>query len=461
MSFRQLVDQVDGKLVHPGLGDRTFTGVSIDSRTTTPGQLFVAVRGEHTDGHAYIDQALASGAAGVLAETAYLSDHRLPDDVAVAGVENSHEALMRCAREYLNAVGARRIGITGSNGKTTTKEMTFRLLEAMEPRTYRSPGNFNNLFGIPLSLLAMPQDTRVAILEMGISLPGEMARLAEIIRPDVYTLTNVGPTHLESLGTVEGVAREKLTGVASSPTTTPLVINADDHVLMQAARALPNPQVTFAVEQQADFNPGDVRYNSDGTLSLEIDRHAFRVLLFGRYQLYNVLAAYATVRALGYSFDDVDTEAIVLGSAPMRGETSIVDNVTFVVDCYNANPESVKSGLVSFAAYPAQGRRVIVLGDMLELGEDSEQYHREVGRQLAGQKFGLAMLVGPMSGHAYDAAKKAGVEDKHVLHFATADECATVVGERLMSGDLVYLKGSRGIGLEAVLNAWKKREGKN
>jgi UDP-N-acetylmuramoyl-tripeptide--D-alanyl-D-alanine ligase len=458
LRFDQLVNTTGGRLLNTGYGQRVFTGVSIDSRTLAKEQLFVAVRGERHDGHDFVDQAAQKGASGILVDTGYAGGHTLPGETPVVEVTDTHEAMLRMAREYLDTVAPRKAGITGSNGKTTTKEFAAQLLSVVEKQVYRSPGNFNNLFGIPLALFAMPEDTAVAVLEMGISVPGEMVRLASIVRPHLIAVTNVSATHLESLGTVEAVAREKLSSVQEMAPDAPLIINGDDPVLVEAAAAVRDNCVTFGIDRKAAYMPDRVERDDAGAMLVTIEGNRFRVPVFGRYQVYNLLAAFAIFKTMGYSLDGVDTESIQLSTAPMRGEEIISREVTFVADCYNANPDSVKAGLQSFSGHSEGRRRLVILGDMLELGEEAERYHIEIGRLVAEYKLDLAILVGPLSAHTADAAIEAGMRGDRVWHYSTADICASEMREFLQSGDLVYLKGSRGIGLEKILTVWQSEE---
>ena len=242
-----------GRLYHAEGASAVFKGVSIDSRTLTRGQLFVAIRGASLDGHRYINQAVQRGAAGIIAEFSYPELEAIPGTVPMVAVENSHDAMIALAVQYRHAVGARYVGITGSNGKTTTKELTWHLLQAVEPKSYRSPGNLNNLYGVPLALFGVPQDCRVAVLEMGISTEVEMPRLSEIVRPDVAVVTNVGATHLEFLGTIPAVAKAKLELVRFSAADVPVIVNADDSILMAEVKRLSRPTVTFALDARLIF----------------------------------------------------------------------------------------------------------------------------------------------------------------------------------------------------------------
>ena len=458
MELSELAEITGGTLRRGDQGRRRFEGVSIDSRTIGSGQLFIALVGQRVDGHAYMAQALERGAAGVIAER---SSTRLPDlseNAPVVVVENCHDAMMRLARKYRDSVSAKRVGITGSNGKTTTKEIAYTLINAVEPRTYRSPGNLNNLYGAPLALFAMPQDTKIAVLEMGVSIPGEMARLAEIARPHLVAITNVGATHLEFLGSIEGVAREKISLVTSSGPDTQLVVNGDDDTLMREVKRIGRDYVTFGVKNPSTYRADSINHEADGTTTVEIEGHRFRMALFGEHQVYNLLAGYAIFRTLGLSFAGIDTSNLVFKTAPMRGQLLNSHGVTFIVDCYNANPASVSSGLRSFQAHRAAGRRIVILGDMLELGTEAPRYHREMGQDAAKGAIEIVVFVGPLSRESYNAALKAGRSTSNTVHYPDSRSCARETAALFQVGDLVYVKGSRGIGLETVVEPWQVTE---
>ena len=458
MRFDQLAQLSGGSLYRSGTEDRTFKGVSIDSRTINRGELFIAITGERLDGHQYIPQAISKGAAGIVAEYRYPELERIGQEAPVVVVENSHEAMIRLASAYRDSLATKFVGITGSNGKTTTKETTFSMLAAVEKDVYRSAGNLNNLYGMPLALFAMPQATRIAVVEMGISTVGEITRLTQVVKPNIGLFTNIGPTHLEFLGSLEGVARAKFEMVEFGPADLKIIINADDPVLMAEARKHPNSIVTFGIHNPATYAAENLQILEDGSSIVTVERKRFRSKLFGKHQVYNILAAYAVARTLGYRFDSIETESIEFSSAPMRGQIVSYGGATFIADCYNANPESVRLGLESFGQVPGSRRRIIVLGDMLELGETSEQYHLQIGRQLAEIKFDFAALVGPESRHTLQAAKQAGIAPSKLMHFDTAVSCAHALVKSIRPGDLVFVKGSRGIGLEAVLAEIQKSQ---
>ncbi len=454
-----MASMTGGQLIDPATAARKFTGVSIDSRTVKPGELFIALRGARTDGHDYIRQAIERGAGGILLEAKYPIE-TLPKDIALVTVPDSHAAMLSLARQHRHACAARFIGITGSNGKTTTKELTYDLLSAVETNVYRSPGNLNNLYGMPLAMFGIPNDTRIAVMEMGISTPGEMTRLVGVVEPDFAVITNVSATHLEFLGSLEGVARAKLEIVTASSPAMPVIINADDAILLNETRKHRKDFITYAVNKNAMYRPESVTHDSSGVTNVLIEGHRFRLPLFGQHQIYNLMAAYAVARTLGYRFDSVKTESIRFETAPMRGQTVTSRGVSFIVDCYNANPESVALGLTSLADVPVTGRRIIILGDMLELGEQSAKLHESIGALLAKEDFDYVALVGPMSSHTAASAKANGVPKKKIAEFDTARDCAQTMSGLLHEGDLVYVKGSRGIGLEVILQVWEQAGGK-
>jgi UDP-N-acetylmuramoyl-tripeptide--D-alanyl-D-alanine ligase len=460
LRFDQLAAVTAGTLYNTESAAQLFSGVSIDSRTLNQGELFIAIPGERYDGHDFIPAALQRGAAGVVARSTWPRLNQVPGTVPVVAVENPHQAMLRLAGEYRRSLSTRFIGITGSNGKTTTKEMTHALLGAVTPRAFGSPGNLNNLYGVPLALFRMPEETEAAVLELGISTKEEMPILADLVCPDVAVFTNVGPSHLHNFKTVAGVARAKLELARRAPESSTALVNADDEVLMSEAKSLKREIVTFGLNS-ARWSPDEVALESEGRTVVVMEGRRFILETPGRHHVYNFLAAYAAVRELGYVFDKIDTESIRFKTAPMRGQIVEHQGIRFVVDCYNANPESVRAGLEAFATIPNEGRRIIVLGDMLELGEESVAWHHRVGELLAEYDFAEVVMVGPRSRRILRGAYEAGVPSGRLHHFRNVETAINRLWNELCEGDLVYLKASRGIGLEAVLEAFANPGGKS
>ena len=461
MSHTELAAVPGGTLLDTVRAQTAFAGVSIDSRLLKPGELFIAIRGEKRDGHDFLEQAIAKRAVAVMVEEGNPAVEGIIGRVPVIRVKDTHKALIQLAKNYRDSLTAKFIGITGSNGKTTTKELTYRLIHSVELHSYYSPGNFNNLFGLPLALFAVNDDARVVVLEMGISSRDEMPTLADIVRPDVIILTNIGASHLEFLGTVEAVAQAKLELVKRATRDVVVIVNADDPILMRETRKVREKFVTFGLNEKADFMVDDIRQDAIGVTQVTIQGYRFRLPLVGRHQAYNLLAAYAAFCALGFDFGNIDTETIELDSAPMRGQIVSHEGITFVADCYNANPASVKAGLKAFFELPSSNRRIVVLGDMLELGETSPDYHREIGRLLPREQFAFAILVGPMSKYVVEGALAAGMAENRLVYFESSALAAQSIRTLLQPEDLVYLKASRGIGLESILKVYDKTGGKH
>jgi len=452
LRFDQLAEMTGGALRNADTAAGVFAGVSIDSRTLRKGELFVAIRGDNHDGHRFVDQAVRGGAAGLLVEHSWPGLEDI-GEVPVVAVADSHEAMLTLAARYRNQCQARFVGITGSNGKTTTKELAYHLIGAVEKNIYRSPGNLNNLYGVPLALFATPETARVAIIELGISTRAEMPRLAGMVHPDVIAITNVGPSHLEFLDSVEAVAQAKLELVRQAASVVPVIINADDPVLVGETRKVRSDYITFGIDNEADFRPQAIDVTQGGGARVAIEGHAFRLPLAGRHQVSNLLGAYAIFRTLGYDFAGINTQNIGLATAPMRGQVQTKRGITFFADCYNANPESMKAGLRTFFELPGRGRRVVILGDMLELGKAGPAYHQQVGRELAAHEFDLAILIGELAGHIRDELLASSVPETKVIYFDKLPPEGREVAALLRAGDKVMVKASRGIGLETVIDA--------
>lgn len=460
MSFEELAWGVQGRLLSGERGKAKFTGVSIDSRTIKEGQLFIAIRGEKNDGHAYIEKAIDAGASGVIADSRFGGSQVISEHAPFVVVEDTHVAMIKLAQNYRKSHPVKIIGITGSNGKTTTKEFAYELLRAVEPTAYRSAGNLNNLYGAPLALLSMPQNCQAAAIEMGISTKGEMSKLTNIVNPNVALITNVGPSHLEFLSSVEEVAVAKLEMVTALPAEIPLVINADNELLYKEARRVTKNIVTFAIHNEADFKPDSVAATDKGS-RVTIEHNIFQVNIFGGHAVSNLLAAYAACRTLGYDFSNMDCAKINLSPASMRGEIVEKSGIKIINDAYNANPESVQAGLEAFKVNPALGRRILILGDMLELGERAEKYHRELGNSLADFDFAFAIVVGEWSRAVLEGARQAGISAGKLRSFRNSEEAAFGIGELIKTGDVVYVKGSRGVELEKIIEKIGERGGRD
>ncbi len=460
LDFKSLAKEINGRLLSEDFSSAIFEGVAIDSRTVADRQLFIAIKGDKDDGHNYIGDVLKRGSSGLIIS------HEIPNLNEIAGnfpvimVDDTHLSMMQLAARYRLTLPAKFIAITGSNGKTTTKEFVAAMISFVDKNTFRSPGNLNNLFGLPLAILGMDADAHYGIFELGISYPGEMTRLAEMIKADLALITNVGPTHLETLGTVEGVAEAKLELVDALPAEKPVIINADNAELMKAARKRNRSYATYGIESPSDFTAERLGLSKEGYPMLRIDGAEVAVKLFGDHQAYNLLAGYATCKVLGLNINSKDLNRIEYKFAPYRGEIENIKGLTVIADCYNANPVSMQSGLASFRNYlrnpVLENRRSLaIVGDMLELGKDAVRFHQEAGALLAQMHFDLAVAVGPLSQEIYRGAIRNGFDEKRIVHF----DDLNIAGEYLIGvvkrGDIIYLKASRGIGLEKLITLLK------
>ncbi|MEO6029254.1 MAG: UDP-N-acetylmuramoyl-tripeptide--D-alanyl-D-alanine ligase [Candidatus Binatia bacterium] len=429
-----------------------FSRVATDTRALRGGELFVALKGEQHDAHDFVANAVAAGAAGVVVDRPIA----LPDgvDVTVLQVTDTLHALQSLAADLRRRAAPCVLAVTGSNGKTTTKEMLAAILEAAvgPAHVLKTHGNLNNLIGVPLTLLGLAGDERYAVIEMGMNAPGEIARLTAITDPDVGLITNVGPAHLEGLGTVEGVARAKGELFAHMRPAATAIVNAEDPHVSALGGAFPGRVVRFgtATDVSADAVTCDDRGAAAFRLHLGPTAIDVRLQIPGRHNVLNALAAAAAASAVGIGPSAIRAglEAAVSVGSRMRVVT-LGSGITVVDDSYNANPASVAAALRSLAEAPAT-RRIAVLGDMLELGAASVEQHRAVGR-LAGAA-GLAALYVHGDFARETAAGAASAMAPDAIHVGASHAAiATALAADAQRGDWVLVKGSRGQRMEEVV----------
>jgi UDP-N-acetylmuramoyl-tripeptide--D-alanyl-D-alanine ligase len=440
----------EGRLVGE---DRAFDAISTDSRTLPPGALFAALRGERFDGHAFAGAAVERGACGLLVE------RPLPLELPQVVVADTLRALTACARAQRRGFAGRVVAVTGSNGKTTTKEMIGAILGFTGPCLI-TKGNLNNHIGVPLTLLGLRQAHRYAVIEMGANHRGEIAHLASIAEPEIGVVTNAGAAHLEGFGSLDGVAAGKGELFAGLPPTGVAVINADDpYAPAWRAIAADRRVVTFGVHPEADYTarhvvasmqPNGPRLEFELVTPIGTDRVGLD--LAGVHNLQNALAAAAAAHAAGAGLDD-----IVLGLAgvrPVKGRLEFrpaVNGALLVDDSYNANPGSLRAGLDAFRTF--NGARWLVLGDMMELGSVSDQLHAEIGRYARESGIERLLAFGPKSRFAADAFGAGGA------WFENIDDLIAEARRSLTSDVAVLVKGSRVNRLERVTAALTRAQG--
>jgi UDP-N-acetylmuramoyl-tripeptide--D-alanyl-D-alanine ligase len=465
-----------GGVVTAGDPGCVFRRVSIDTRTLAPGDLYVGVRGERFDGAAFAEAAIEAGAAGVVVPRGWSAANAGPRPRAASAgakpigaavvieVDDTTVALQALAHGIRMESGTRVVAITGSAGKTTTKEVTSELLEARY-HVVRNRGNFNNHIGLPLSLIELRQRPEIAVVELGMNHAGEISTLVRIAEPDVRVWTNVGEAHLGFFASVDAIADAKAEIFEGAGASTLLVANADDPRIAARIGAFRGRVVTFGIDGDA----ADVRASAvvdrgvDGISARVTTRHGAMEIttpLIGRANLSNVLAAVAVAEEFGVPLDSVAARAAHLRPAAHRGEVvRLASGVTLVDDSYNANPTAIRRALEVIAG-SAASRRVAVLGEMLELGGRSTELHEEVGRAAARAGVDVLVAVGGAPARAMaDAAVAAGMATANVHYAATSDEAADAATGLVRSGDLVLVKGSRGVKTDRVVERLKAERG--
>ena len=452
MTLNELAGTVGGRCVAGADGLRA-AGVSIDSRSLRPGDLFVAIRGARFDGHRFVADALGAGAAGALvSDAAALGTPSGPGIV----VDDTLRALQALARRVRRDSGARVVAVTGSVGKTTTKELTAALLETRY-RVFRNRGNLNNHVGLPLSLLELRIRPEVAVVELGMSGPGEIRRLVEIAEPDVRVWTNVGEAHAEFFPSIEAIADAKAEILTGASRDAVVVANAADHRVMRRVAGFPGRVVTFGVGVAADVSADGVEdLGLDGVrarLRTPVGAAAVRTRLLGRGNLANVLAAVGVALHFDVPLAAAVERAAAVEAPPHRGRIhKLAGGVVVIDDSYNSSPPAVEAALASLARTGRAGRRVAVLGEMLELGARAEDLHRAAGRAAAAAGAGLLLTVGGAPARALGAAAvEAGAPAAGVLHCETSEEAAARAAALVGDGDVVLVKGSRGVRTDRVV----------
>ena len=433
-------------------------GVSIDSRTIRTGELFVAIRGDRFDGHDFVPDAIQKGAWGavverVALETRYAAMSGLRN---VIPVEDTLLSLQEMSMMHRRKFSIPVIAVTGSNGKTTTKEMLAAVLSQRGP-VLKTEGNLNNHIGVPLTLFKLTTEHRAAIIEMGMSGLGEIGVLTRLALPSIGIITNIGPAHLQFLGSTDVVARAKgelLEGMSSDGTA---VLNADDRYFDALRARFSGRTVSFGIERPADIRATNIEQQRDLT---DFHLHArgrsvvVRLRAVGLHNVANALAATAAALALDLPLETVKFGLEAFRPASLRTEVREVQGRIVLVDCYNANPASMLAALQALSAMAGGRRTVAVLGDMLELGDASDAAHREVGAAVARTGAGLLIAVGPLARRIAEGARDAGMMPDRVLTAESTDRAAALIRDRSRPGDVVLVKGSRAMKMETILEGF-------
>lgn len=430
----------------------SVSGYSIDSRTIGPGEVFFAVKGEKMDGHDFVTQALNKGAVAAIVAQETLS--RFPNTKNLIAVKDTLLALQELARSVRRLWGKPLIGVTGSVGKTTTKDAIARVLGS-KFRVHKSEGNFNNHFGLPLMLLKLEPEHDCAVVELGMSHCGEITALARIAQPEIGVVTNVAPVHLEFFKDISEIARAKYELIESLPANGTAVLNADDPHVSQFGRDFKGKVITYGTAPTADVRAEYLQ--SRGQQGTEFDvvgagRRANATLpLVGAHNVHNALAAVAVALEQGISLPAAVHALADLKPAEKRGQVVRIGNITVINDCYNSNPKAL-AAMVDALASMAARRRIVVAGEMLELGPQAASMHSEAGRYIAKQGIAIVLGVRGLAEYIVSAARESGATAKFVT---TPEEAGEWLARETRDGDVILLKASRGVRLEKALETWR------
>ena len=446
LTLKQIADWCGGK-ISARFEHLRVSRMQSDSRKVRSGDLFVALKGAKADGHDFAETAINHGAVAALVSRPI--SEKLPS----IEVEDTLCAYGEIAAGYRKLTGVKVVGITGSVGKTTTKEMTASILEAVY-HTAKTEGNHNNNLGLPMTIMDMPENTEVAVLEMGMNHSGEMEYLSDIARPDLAIITNIGTMHIEHLGTREGILQAKLEIMRGMPDDGAGVFNGDEPLLWNIRAIGKHKKYYYGIENHAcDVTATDIVELDDGVRFVV---HGFGqqfelfVPMLGRHAVYNALAATTVGLLLGVKPEQIQARFSSFHNTGMRQKIYVKNGVTIIEDCYNAGPESTEAALDVLAGIKTDGRRIAVLGDMLELGNRSAAEHYRIGRLAVG-KADLLLTYGEHSVRTLTGAITGGMNPKNTDHFDTHEDMAHMLKMRVSEGDVVLFKGSRGMRMEKVL----------
>jgi len=444
LNLQHIADVVGGS-IHGSIGDPTSVfagGYAFDSRRIEPGDLFFALHGEDRDGHAFVKDAHAGGAVGAVVERR-VGD--VPDGFVQIAVPRTLDALQSLAKDVRSRLEIPVVAISGSNGKTTTKEMLAAILST-KMRIHKSPGNFNNHIGVPVAILGLREDSEVLVIELGSNHRGEIAKLSDIAVPTVGVITNVGRAHIGHFGSPAEIAREKTDLIRHLADRGRAVVNGDDRDLLAALGDVGVDVKRFGMSEGLDYRATDIAADSPGAV-FRVGGAEVRLGAPGIHNVYNALAALATAALLEVS--PVDAARALEGFQPVRMKTFSSSGMTVIDDSYNANPDSIRAALAMLADHPAE-RKVFVMGQMFELGEASARFHHEVGEVVASAGIEVMGGIGGLTREATVGALATGMPADRVFFFENKAEAKASLKKILAPGDVILIKGSHAAALEEI-----------
>ncbi len=448
LSFEEVIKAISGQTTYINK-DTRIKGISTDSRNIQRDDLFFALKGNRFDGHHFTGQAINAGAAAAVVSSE-ISLNTEQKRFPIIRVKDTTTALGDLARYYRQKLCTKVIGITGSNGKTTTKEMTYHILSHFGPAV-KSQKSFNNFIGVPLTIFEIENRHQYGVLEMGTNAPGEIRRLSEIGSPDIAVIVNISKTHLEGLGSFEGVVSAKAEILENLRTNGVFVYNIDNPGCIRIAQNFKGEKINFGFDPHAHVRCTDVKKTKKGyifTINKYLEVH---IPIPGYHNITNCLASFAICYALGHDILHIKDIFSDFKLPSMRMEQQRIGNITVINDAYNANPESVRAAIQYLSEIDPIGRKILVIGDMLELGEESPQLHREIGEMIARLNIDLLWTVGKHASEVAKAAKSSGMPGKQISHFQNIIDISSIEIDKIKENDTVLIKGSRGMHMEYLV----------
>ncbi|MBF0253882.1 MAG: UDP-N-acetylmuramoyl-tripeptide--D-alanyl-D-alanine ligase [Candidatus Omnitrophica bacterium] len=448
-TYKEIERAVRGRLLVPTRRAHFKGGISIDTRTLAPGDMFVALRGRNFDGHAFIDEAFERGARLCLAEES--SQRRIRrKDPDIIYVDDAVQALGRLGAFHRRNKKIPVIAVTGSCGKTTTKELIAHLLSD-RLRVLKSEGSENNQIGVPKTLLKI-DDHDVVVLELGTNQLGEIRYLTRLADPTHAVVTMIGNSHLMGFRSIQGVKREKMSMIDGLSDGACVIYNADDRNI-QHPRLKKLKSVRVGFSKRYDVYAERIHLMQDGSVFLLNGKHKVVSPILGRHNILNTLLAAGCAKV--FKIPSKRVSELVTGFSPTPGRVRYreVRGIHWIDDSYNANPSSLKAAIELFKSYPPKGRKILALGDMLELGPRATAFHRDAGKSIAGYSFDLVCLIGKLSKRFADEARASGFDPKKIREFPSSFEAGNFIKSKLKPGDTVLLKGSRGMHMERIMEA--------
>jgi len=424
-----------------------FTGICTDTRTVASGDLFIPLVGENFDGHDFIDQAVKNGAMGIISSRSEIS---VPANIMVIVVADTLLALQDLARFHRRRFSIPIVAITGSNGKTTTKDMTAAIV-ASQLNVLKTEANYNNEIGLSLTLLQLTAQHKVAVVEMGMRGKGQIHQLASIALPTVAVITNVGETHIELLGSIEEIAAAKAELLQFIPENGLIILNADDHYVQEMTKQVKSRLTLFGL-QQGDVRADQIQASPQGmhfTCHCAQGNFSADIPTVGKHNVYNALAAIAVGLEVGLNFENIRAGLSNFNASPMRLHVEALGDYIVINDAYNASPMSMSAAIDTLVEV-AENRKVAVLGDMLELGHIKVEAHRQIGEKLAKCHVDIVVTVGELARHIAEAASDHGIVNAIACN--SHDAASSALKKLIKPGDTILIKGSRGMKMENMMN---------